>query len=445
VLNILKFGRLYIVLQAGKSLIGRGRIFTKAVTGAKGVSGVAEISAGSVNFLLKLTGVSETPLGKEISKYLFYFEMVALCGEVSITLYSKMQKSAIKILDEEQLLRATAKKEGFDDVDELFVELRKVAGVADDAIRKTKKYWDNYTFKDMLEGKKPCFLAGTLIHTTTGLKPIEAIQTGEMVLCYDEIKNELTKASVIKTYTNVTEKHASIKTSSGEHIKVTGQHLFYQKTSGTWIKAHQLKVGMHLYNPITNTLDKIIEKQVISKQVKTYNFEVPEYHNYLVGNTGILAHNANKRPSYKDATKRGYAFYELATLENRQALTHYIGKTTREDLNIRASEHTYEGRKNKAKGIKSYTWWKDELNPSIFNLNNSTQEFRFVQMNEFESAIWERYHIEEFTKRGKETNPSFKLRNRQMPLGNSVNSKTFAKYKAYWNTIDNDFNPCKYF
>ncbi len=50
--NILKFGRLYKVLQAGKKLTGSTRTFTKVVTGIKGTAGVAEITSGSVNILL---------------------------------------------------------------------------------------------------------------------------------------------------------------------------------------------------------------------------------------------------------------------------------------------------------------------------------------------------------------------------------------------------------
>jgi hypothetical protein len=136
--NILKFGRLYKVLQAGKKLTSGSRTFTKTVTGVKGVAGVAEISSGSVNFLLKLTGVNDTDLGREISKYLFYFEIAALSGELSLALYSKLQTSARKILAKEKVLKEAAKKEGFDDVDGLLDELYEVAEVE----RRLTNTWD---------------------------------------------------------------------------------------------------------------------------------------------------------------------------------------------------------------------------------------------------------------------------------------------------------------
>jgi len=142
-----------------------------------------------------------------------------------------------------------------------------------------------------------------------------------------------------------------------------------------------------------------------------------------------------KRPSFKDPTKRGYAFYELAT---RNGPTLYVGKTTREEIKIREAEHIYEGKLNKSKGIKQHTWWKHEENIGSFHLNKKL-EHRFVQMNEFESAIWERYWMEKMRADG------ITLKNRQNPLGKSINSKTFEKYKKYWNNLDKDFNPCKYF
>jgi hypothetical protein len=72
------------------------------VTCIKGTAGVAEITSGSVNILLKLTGIADTELGREISKYLFYFEIAALSGEISLALYKKIKASATKILAKEK-------------------------------------------------------------------------------------------------------------------------------------------------------------------------------------------------------------------------------------------------------------------------------------------------------------------------------------------------------
>ncbi|WP_026703841.1 hypothetical protein [Flavobacterium soli] len=106
--NIIKVGRLYKILEAGKTIAGKTQIFTKIVTGVKGVAGVAEISSGSVNILLTLTNANDIELGREISKYFFYFEMIALSGELSLALYEKGQLSARKIIAKEKVLKESS-------------------------------------------------------------------------------------------------------------------------------------------------------------------------------------------------------------------------------------------------------------------------------------------------------------------------------------------------
>ncbi|HLP63268.1 hypothetical protein [Flavobacterium sp.] len=181
--NILKFGRLYKVLQAGNRLAGKTRTFTKVVTTVKGVAGVAEISSGSVNILLKLTGVADTELGREISKYLFYFEMFALSGEVSIALYTKVQKSAAKILAKERVLREAAKKEGIEDVDDFIKELRRVSNFDNiaknlDSIRLTKLELDEW-IKIIRE------LGGEVKYYTSSKKMMKYFKEQKCGACFD--------------------------------------------------------------------------------------------------------------------------------------------------------------------------------------------------------------------------------------------------------------------
>lgn len=173
VLNILKFGRLYKVLQAGKSLTGKGRIFTKAVTGVKGAAGVAEISAGSVNIFLKLTGIADTELGREISKYLFYFEMAALSGELSLALFLKIQASARKILAKEKVLREAAEKiaknaEEVKQIDEVIEELERMAGMAS---KKQLRLWKT----NIKEGKFNCANCAIAVDNTLAGRPASAL------------------------------------------------------------------------------------------------------------------------------------------------------------------------------------------------------------------------------------------------------------------------------
>lgn len=145
--NIVKFGRLYKVLDAGNKLTKQSRIFTKFVTGVKGVAGVAEITSGSVNVLLKLTGGDDTELGREISKYLFYFEMMALSGELSVTLYSKLQVCATRIIAKEKVLKEAA--ENFDEtrqIELLLKELRVIANQTEKIVYEPLRFNKLYSF-----------------------------------------------------------------------------------------------------------------------------------------------------------------------------------------------------------------------------------------------------------------------------------------------------------
>ncbi len=317
-------------------------------------------------------------------------------------------------------------------LDEVITHLDKVAETTTDLLRKTPKYWDTFMYSDLFKipPKKPCFIAGTQIHTTKGLKPIETITTTDVVFCYDALKQKITQQQVTQTFINFAEKHIELTTNNGQVIKVTGQHLFYQKTSKTYIKAYQLKIGMHLYSPITETLEKITSKKVITKKVNTYNFEVPIHHNYMVGKTGVLAHNANKSRAFTSANTFKVAFYKLYEIGDSNLAAHYIGKTTR-PVNIRGAEHYTEGiRAQKSKNPKLKKKWAWKAEQSVFGLT------KHIEMTPFESAVWEQYFIQENGGKLTNTNTNTLLKNRS----NAITEKKFNDIKEQFK----NFNPCKY-
>ncbi|PKH50015.1 hypothetical protein CXF68_04535 [Tenacibaculum sp. Bg11-29] len=96
--NLIKVGRLVKLLKNGKTLLYKTKQVTTAIAATKAVAGVIEVSSGAVNTLLKLTSIDDTELGKSISKYLFYLEMIALTGEVSVFLKGKLKTTARELL-----------------------------------------------------------------------------------------------------------------------------------------------------------------------------------------------------------------------------------------------------------------------------------------------------------------------------------------------------------
>ena len=75
---------------------------------------------------------------------------------------------------------------------------------------------------DILDGSPPCFAAGTLVMTNEGLKPIELIQKGDLVLTHNnrfKVVTDIMNKSVTNLY--------NLKIQGSLSLQVTGEHPFY--------------------------------------------------------------------------------------------------------------------------------------------------------------------------------------------------------------------------
>ncbi|WP_414739125.1 polymorphic toxin-type HINT domain-containing protein [Macrococcoides canis] len=135
---------------------------------------------------------------------------------------------------------------------------------------------------------KNCFVAGTLVQTKFGLKPIEAIQVGDEVLSRCMETGRVAFKKVTDTFHKQTDVITTITLVSGETIESTPQHLYYTSNRG-FIVAEALTDGDTLL--CQNQLIRI--KSIETKEMATavYNFEVEDYHTYFVGNVSVLVHN----------------------------------------------------------------------------------------------------------------------------------------------------------
>lgn len=97
--SILKAGRLLKVLNSGHKLVYKTRTVTRIITAAKAAVGFIEVTSGTVNALLKLSGSTDTAFGRAISEYLFYLELLSLTGELTVALRGALKKSARNILE----------------------------------------------------------------------------------------------------------------------------------------------------------------------------------------------------------------------------------------------------------------------------------------------------------------------------------------------------------
>ena len=153
-----------------------------------------------------------------------------------------------------------------------------------------------------------CSIAGRLVMTAAGLKPIEEIEVGDEVLAYDEETGEQAYKPVTRLFRNTTEAWYHVRV-DGEEIVCTGGHPFYilnadnnrnilefegVKASGTgkWICARDLKKSDKvLLSDGTCAIIESIEVETLSTPETTYNFEVADYHTYYVSDSKVLVHN----------------------------------------------------------------------------------------------------------------------------------------------------------
>ena len=76
----------------------------------------------------------------------------------------------------------------------------------------------------------------------------------------------------------------------GDTITATNNHPFYLPQLGKYLRADSLRQNMKLL-ALTGALLTVHAVEAFDTTLQVYNFEVEEYHNYFVGEEGVLVHN----------------------------------------------------------------------------------------------------------------------------------------------------------
>ena len=177
---------------------------------------------------------------------------------------------------------------------------------------------------------KGCFMAGTLVNTKEGLKPIEEVKIGEYVMSRNEESGETSYKKVTDTLIRSTYNICTIELENGK-IKSTTGHLFMVKDKW-WKAAAELKAG-----DILETADgkcKVVKSITVEEKgypVTTYNLSVEDNHTFFVGKLGVLTHNM-----------KGFTPCELAD-EVAEKATKGVGKANKYSL---SGEEHYESLKD---------------------------------------------------------------------------------------------------
>lgn len=142
-----------------------------------------------------------------------------------------------------------------------------------------------------------CFAAGTPVHTEHGNVPIELIKVGERVVARDQ----LTGKEELKPVTALVPEHkgtlVEVQIEGEQHtLRPSLAHPLWVKRSesdtGHWIEAKNLRPG-ELVETIDGGWRKIESVKYDDGKETVYNFTVAKDHDYFVGQTGFLVHNAN--------------------------------------------------------------------------------------------------------------------------------------------------------
>jgi filamentous hemagglutinin len=149
-----------------------------------------------------------------------------------------------------------------------------------------------------------CFVAGTLIQTDKGLKPIETFVGGEMVWARNDETLEYGYRPVVTTKATADQELYEVVVGNmqgqTETYYTTSEHPFWLKDHG-WRKASLLEAGMTLLDRHNEPI-QIISQSLTSDIDTVFNIQVQDSETYHIGELGIWVHNADCCPKV-DATK----------------------------------------------------------------------------------------------------------------------------------------------
>ncbi len=128
-----------------------------------------------------------------------------------------------------------------------------------------------------------CFAAGTLVHTRAGLRPIEGLRVGDMVLSQDVATGSMTYRPVTGALHNPPAETLRIKAGE-ETIVATKIHRFWRAGKG-WALARDLEPGDMIRTVRGTAIIESIEPGVV---VPVFNLIVADTGTFFVGEDGWL-------------------------------------------------------------------------------------------------------------------------------------------------------------
>jgi len=159
-----------------------------------------------------------------------------------------------------------------------------------------------------------CFVEGTLVETTDGLRPIEEIEVGDLVLS----RNEITGDTAYKPVTQRVFRHErqvwrlTFALPGGtQTFGATDDHP-WRTVDGRWLQTSDLDVGILILRADGEPA-RLVSIVRTGEVAETYNLEVADFHTYFVGEARVWVHNACPNPN----GSRGSAEHQAGVAEQR--------------------------------------------------------------------------------------------------------------------------------
>lgn len=137
-----------------------------------------------------------------------------------------------------------------------------------------------------------CFVAGTPVNTLRGMRAIEPLQPGDMVLSRDIRTGELCYRPVVTATTRAPAKTVILQVDD-EKIHATTSHLLWVSGKG-WVKAGDIEPGDLLHSASEPAVVMSVTPDAV---LPTHNLIVADTHAYFVGASRVLSHDVLPRTS----------------------------------------------------------------------------------------------------------------------------------------------------
>ena len=155
----------------------------------------------------------------------------------------------------------------------------------------------------VVECPDACFVAGTMVATENGQKPIEDIKEGDLVWSENVQTGEVGLRKVLRTFIHSVSNILNLVVAD-ETIQTTDTHPFWVVEKG-WKQGAELQA-----DDVLLTMDgRMLQIQKLEHRqgdFTVYNIEVEDFHTYFVSHERVLVHNkAMARPRYERGSGHG--------------------------------------------------------------------------------------------------------------------------------------------